>query len=147
MRRGSTIALSLGIGIPIMFLAGGAVMSQICAIPTPSQEWNNKLNALCNLYASLSQLIETAVHLVQNIRRFFTDRKPDDNYTEPTRQGKDHEWSKEGRYAYLKGCEIFHNCLRPHQGLEGKTPSEACGIKIEGDNKWITLIQNAKKNA
>ena len=37
-----------------------------------------------------------------------------------------------------------HNYLRPHQGLDGKTPSEACGIKIEGDNKWITLIQNAK---
>ena len=28
-------------------------------------------------------------------------------------------------------------------GLEGKTPSEVAGIKIEGDNKWITLIQNA----
>ena len=30
-----------------------------------------------------------------------------------------------------------------HQGLDGKTPAEACGIKVEGDNKWITLIQNA----
>jgi hypothetical protein len=29
--------------------------------------------------------------------------------------------------------------------LDGKTPSEACGLKIEGDNKWLTLIQNAKK--
>lgn len=45
----------------------------------------------------------------------------------------------------LKGYEIFHNYLRPHMGLEGKTPSEACGIKIEGDNKWITLIQNASQ--
>ncbi|MGI0046349.1 MAG: IS6 family transposase [Nitrosotalea sp.] len=43
----------------------------------------------------------------------------------------------------LKGYEIYHNYLRPHQGLEGKTPSEACGIKIEGDNKWKTLIENA----
>lgn len=45
----------------------------------------------------------------------------------------------------LKGYEIFHNYLRPHQGLEGKTTSEACGIAIEGDNKWVTLIQNASK--
>jgi hypothetical protein len=30
-------------------------------------------------------------------------------------------------------------------GLEGKTPSEVGGIKVEGDNKWITLIQNASK--
>jgi len=30
-------------------------------------------------------------------------------------------------------------------GLEGKTPAEKCGIKIVGNNKWITLIQNASK--
>ena len=30
-------------------------------------------------------------------------------------------------------------------GLDGKTPSEACGIEVEGENKWITLIQNASK--
>jgi len=30
-------------------------------------------------------------------------------------------------------------------GLEGKTPAEKCGIEIKGENKWITLIQNAKK--
>jgi len=29
--------------------------------------------------------------------------------------------------------------------LKGKTPAEKCGIEIEGDNKWITIIQNAKK--
>jgi len=27
----------------------------------------------------------------------------------------------------------------------GKTPAEACGITIEGKNKWKTLIQNASK--
>lgn len=32
-------------------------------------------------------------------------------------------------------------------GLKGKTPSEACGIKIEGQNKWIILIQNASKTS
>jgi transposase-like protein len=46
----------------------------------------------------------------------------------------------------LKGYQIFHNYIRGHEGLEGKTPSEACGIKIEGKNKWLTLIQNASKN-
>lgn len=43
------------------------------------------------------------------------------------------------------GYQMFHNYLRPHMGLEGKTPSEACGITIEGENKWMTLIQNASK--
>ena len=46
----------------------------------------------------------------------------------------------------IGGYQMFHNYLRPHMGLNGKTPAEACGVKIEGDNKWITLIQNAEKN-
>lgn len=47
----------------------------------------------------------------------------------------------------LKGYQIFHNHIRPHMALEGMTPSEACGIEIRGDNKWITLIQNASKRS
>jgi len=43
----------------------------------------------------------------------------------------------------LKGYQIFHNYIRAHEGLKGRTPAEACGIKIEGKNKWKTLIQNA----
>jgi len=43
----------------------------------------------------------------------------------------------------LTGYQLFHNYIRPHEGLQGKTPSEACGITIEGKNKWLTLIQNA----
>lgn len=27
--------------------------------------------------------------------------------------------------------------------LEGKIPAKACGIELKGDDKWITLIQNA----
>jgi len=45
----------------------------------------------------------------------------------------------------LTGYQLFHNYIRPHMSLEGKTPSEMAGIKIEGGNKWITLIQNASK--
>ena len=48
--------------------------------------------------------------------------------------------------SILTGYQIFHNYIRPHEGLEGKTPSEACGIKIEGKNKWLTLIQNASSH-
>lgn len=43
------------------------------------------------------------------------------------------------------GYQMYHNYLRPHMGLDGNTPAEKCGIKIEGNNKWITLIQNAVK--
>ena len=29
--------------------------------------------------------------------------------------------------------------------LDNDTPADKVGIKIEGNNKWITLIQNASK--
>ncbi len=45
----------------------------------------------------------------------------------------------------LSGYQIFHNYIRPHEGLERKTPAEVCGITVGGKNKWITLIQNASK--
>jgi putative transposase len=43
----------------------------------------------------------------------------------------------------LKGYQIFHNYIREHEGLDGKTPAEAAGITVEGRNKWLTIIQNA----
>jgi transposase-like protein len=45
----------------------------------------------------------------------------------------------------LTGMQIYHNFVRPHEALKGKTPAEAAGIKIEGQNKWVTLIQNASR--
>jgi hypothetical protein len=44
-----------------------------------------------------------------------------------------------------KSIKIFHNYIRPHQALKGKTPAEIAGIKVEGENKWITIIQNASR--
>ncbi|MGP8128753.1 MAG: IS6 family transposase [Candidatus Bathyarchaeia archaeon] len=46
----------------------------------------------------------------------------------------------------LSGMQIFHNYVRPHEALKGKTPAEAAGIRIEGENKWLTLIQNASQS-
>jgi len=45
----------------------------------------------------------------------------------------------------LKGIQIYHNFIREHEGLDGKTPAEASGIIVEGSNKWQTIIQNASK--
>jgi putative transposase len=45
----------------------------------------------------------------------------------------------------LKGYQIYHNYMRPHEALDGETPAERCGIKVEGQNKWLTLIQNASR--
>jgi len=45
----------------------------------------------------------------------------------------------------LRGYQVFHNYIRPHEALGGKTPAELCGIEVRGKNRWITLIQNAGK--
>jgi hypothetical protein len=45
----------------------------------------------------------------------------------------------------LTGYQLFHNYIRPLEALNGKTPSEVCGIKVEGTNKWLTIIQNASR--
>ena len=52
---------------------------------------------------------------------------------------------KKDNTPILKGYQIYHNYVREHESLNGQTPAEKCGIKIEGQNKWITLIQNSTK--
>jgi len=52
---------------------------------------------------------------------------------------------KKKRFGLIGGYQMFHNYLRPHMGLEGKIPAQACDIDIQGDNKWITLIENTKR--
>jgi hypothetical protein len=45
----------------------------------------------------------------------------------------------------LKGMQIFHNYIREHEALKGKTPAERAGIESEGENKWKTLIENESR--
>jgi putative transposase len=46
----------------------------------------------------------------------------------------------------ITGLQVYHNYVRPHMGLDGKSPAEVAGIKVKGSDKWLTLIQNASKN-
>jgi hypothetical protein len=38
---------------------------------------------------------------------------------------------------------IYYNHVRPHQGLEGKTPAEKAGLGIKDQNKWLGLIKKS----
>ena len=95
-------------------------------------------------------------------REFFTLKKPRTEHIRHIKIRGDHNNNKMERLngeirdrekvmrglkkddtPILKGYQIFHNYIRPHQGLKGKTPAEACGITLKGKNKWLTLIQNA----
>jgi len=47
----------------------------------------------------------------------------------------------------LAGLQIYHNHVRPHMALKNRTPGEVAGIKVEGQDKWLTLIQNASRDS
>ena len=42
----------------------------------------------------------------------------------------------------IGGYQVFYNYTKKHIGLGGLTPAEVSKIKVEGVNKWQTLIQN-----
>jgi transposase-like protein len=46
----------------------------------------------------------------------------------------------------LSGYQIYHNYIKPHKALDNRTPAQAAGIEVKGDNKWITIIQNASSS-
>ena len=50
--------------------------------------------------------------------------------------------TRETAQKTIEAMRIHYNFCREHSTL-GKTPAEASGIKIEGENKILTLIQNA----
>ena len=49
---------------------------------------------------------------------------------------------KEKRYSDNRWVlNIYYNYMRECMALDGLIPAEVAGIKVEGKNKWITLIQ------
>jgi transposase InsO family protein len=48
--------------------------------------------------------------------------------------------------ATLDGQRVYYNHIRPHQGLDGKTPAQAAGLELDlGTNKWESLIKKASR--
>lgn len=43
-----------------------------------------------------------------------------------------------------EGFDIYYNFIRPHMGLNGKTPSEEANIKLNLDqNRWLSLLKES----
>ena len=45
----------------------------------------------------------------------------------------------------VEGHRLFYNFIKPHEALDGKTPSEEAGIMIKESSKWLTLMRTAIK--
>ncbi|KAF6246382.1 transposase [Nitrosopumilus sp. b3] len=43
----------------------------------------------------------------------------------------------------IDGMKAYYNFTKKHGALKGKTPSEEALIKVDGKNRWKTIIQNA----
>src|SRR4030042_708856 len=54
------------------------------------------------------------------------------NKEEVMQQKQKQQQIKNKDTSILSGYQIYHNYVRPHRALDGKTPAEACGITIEG---------------
>jgi len=39
--------------------------------------------------------------------------------------------------------DIYYNHVRPHQGLDGKTPAEVAGVGVTDKNRWLGLIKKS----
>ncbi len=45
------------------------------------------------------------------------------------------------------GIKDYYNFIRPHQGLDGKTPAEVAGIEMGlNDNRWLSLLRMSMNN-
>lgn len=44
----------------------------------------------------------------------------------------------------LDGFKIYYNFIRPHMGLNSRTPAEAVNLPLRlGDNRWLSLIKKS----
>ena len=43
----------------------------------------------------------------------------------------------------IEGMRVYYNFTKKHGSLKGQTPAERALIKVDGKNKWKTIIQNA----
>ena len=60
---------------------------------------------------------------------------------EKTFRGMDHDQSAQ---IMADGIRINYNFIRPHMGLEGKTPAQAAGLDLGLDGvRWKDLIRRA----
>ena len=52
---------------------------------------------------------------------------------------------KKSESPLIKGLQIYHNYVRPHMALDGRTPASVAGIEVMGENRWRTIIENASR--
>ena len=54
--------------------------------------------------------------------------------------------TEESTPTFVNGFQIYYNFIRPHMGLDNKTPAEVAGLDLGlGRNRWLSLIKQSVK--
>jgi transposase-like protein len=49
--------------------------------------------------------------------------------------------------SFIRGHQLYHNFIRPHESLNGLTPAEISGINLKlGNKKWKNLLIKSVRN-
>src|SRR5690348_14931140 len=100
---------------------------------------------VCSLFKTLFYQVKSPKHKHIRLKGDMKNKKTERFNGEIRDREKVMRGLKKEDTVVVPGYQIYHNYFRPHEGLDGKTPAEAANIKIEGGNKWITVIQNARQ--
>jgi len=53
-----------------------------------------------------------------------------------------HKEAKKEDTLITRGFQIYYNFIKPHMGLNGKTPAQKARIEVTTErNKWLALIK------
>jgi hypothetical protein len=66
-----------------------------------------------------------------NLKKFTIDNKMERINGEIRDREKVMRGLKIKETPILQGVQIYHNFIKPHEGLAGKTPAEACWIELK----------------
>ena len=92
----------------------------------------------------------TNTHETQHLHNVGLQHHPNNNHVERLHGSiREREKTMRGMKVettpIIEGHRLYYNFIKPHEALDGKTPSEEAGITVEGDNKWLTLMKKSIK--
>jgi len=90
----------------------------------------------------------TNTHETEHLWNVGLEHHPNNNHVERLHgsireREKTMRGLKADKTSIIEGHRLYYNFIKPHEALNGNTPSEEAGITIEGDNKWLTLMKKS----
>jgi transposase-like protein len=128
--------------------ANGAIAALQLAIKNANDNLPNSINT--DAHRSYREGVSTTLPSVDHIAKCEVNKPHANNNRIEGLNGTLRErvkvqrgW-KSKKSPIAEGQRIHYNFVKPHMGLDGMTPADASGIKVENQNRWLTLLKKAK---